>query len=208
MDLPCRWTKDTEGLILVRLRKELAKASMQWVTDKRILELGQYGWVGGVGRWISERWVSFPTSNSCIITIDNFGWLRNLVFFFSYTVLPFLLAIIADGRACWCLGRVEPSCWGEGFWVLCPNMTLMDSDKFLSLGGSSPRLEIFPGQQETSETLRSQMGCCASLISRSWWARAKRVWGRQRWGSASKDISITIGVPQFRERGHGSQAYC
>ena len=50
MDLPCRWTKDTEGLILVRLRKELAKASMQWVTDKRILELGQYGWVGGVGR--------------------------------------------------------------------------------------------------------------------------------------------------------------
>ena len=33
-------------------------------------------------------------------------------------------------------------------------MTLIDSDKFLRLDGPLPRLEIFPGQQETSEAPR------------------------------------------------------
>lgn len=50
MDLPCRWTKGTKGLILVRPRKGLAKPSKQWVTGKRILGLGSVGvWVGLAG---------------------------------------------------------------------------------------------------------------------------------------------------------------
>lgn len=71
-------------------------------------------------------------------------------------------------------------------------MTLMDSDKFLRLGGPSPRLEIFPGPQETSETPSPQTGCFALLIPRSRWTRAKRVWGRQSWGSFSKALSATM----------------
>lgn len=71
-------------------------------------------------------------------------------------------------------------------------MTLMGSDKFLRLGGPSPRLEIFPGPQETSETPSPQRGCFALLISRSRWTRAKRAWGRQSWGSCSKALSATV----------------
>lgn len=68
----------------------------------------------------------------------------------------------------------------------------MDSDKFLSLGGPLPRLEIFPGLQEISETPSPQMGCFALLIPRSRWTRDKRVWGRQCWGSFSKALSATM----------------
>lgn len=152
--------------------------------------------VGGWGWQVNFREVDLlpPLTDICIKTMNNFGWLNNLKSFFfkSYTVLPFLSAIIADGRACWYLGRLEPSYRGEGLWVLCPNMTLMNSGKFLRFGGPLPRLEIFPGQQETSETPSPQMGCFPLLIPRFRWTIAKRVWGSQSWGPVSKAISISM----------------
>lgn len=56
-----------------------------------------------------------PLTDTRIMTTGDLGWLNNLKSFLSHMVLPFLSAIIADGRACWCLGRVGPSCWGERF---------------------------------------------------------------------------------------------
>lgn len=55
-------------------------------------------------------------------------------------------------QACWCLGRVEPSCWEEGFEFDVPLWLWWIQTNFSRLGGPLPRLEIFPGQQETSGT--------------------------------------------------------
>ena len=90
---------------------------MEGVTDNKSLRTRVVGWEAGVGSE-SQRdgSPSSPLTGTRIVTIDNSGWLNNLKsFFLFHMVLPFLSAIIADGRACWCLGREEPSRWGEGF---------------------------------------------------------------------------------------------
>lgn len=188
-----RLAKDTKGLIFIRLKKNRPCTSWNGWQVTRILELGQCRWVGGGGRWISERWISFPTADwhpyqdhGQFWMIEQFKifFFFNLTQFFHFYRQLWLMVGHAGALADWKLLT--------GFWVLCPNMTLTDSGKFLRLGGPLPRLEIFPGEQETSETSRPQMGCFPLLIPRSWWTIAKRVWGSQSCGTVFKAISIAM----------------
>jgi hypothetical protein len=81
-------------------------------------------------------------------------------------------------------------------------MTLMDSDKFLRLGGPSPRLELFPGQQETSETPRPQrVFCFANPKILLDYSQDKSL--RKPELRISPQGSNSSGVPQLKESGPG-----
>lgn len=173
--------------ILARLGKEVPRDSMEWMTDNknpgtRLMRVGEWRWQ------VSFREVShLPPSDWYPCHACRQFWMAEQF----ETVFILHGSSILVSNYCWWQGMLVS--WQSGAFLLRRGVlsfiSQYDFDGFRQISqacGASPRLEIFPGQQETCETPRPQMGYFTLLIPRFWWTTVKRVGGGQIWCSVPK----------------------